>query len=299
MGWFSKKIDSAATASAARELDESLALLRSMPDEDLGLTCVIVNHCRQALEKAGYSVSQPKTLVAKKPGASLALVKMVKDFQRQGAAQMAAGLIIWVHTVRGAYHANENLRPRVLDLWRQLSRGFPHAAKHIDLVQSMVSVPVRLEGHDRFPEGFDPRPTAEQSEWQPPKFEEAGSKRRSAEMAGAQDSNNRNKVTRNSSCPCGSGKKFKHCHGALRLPDTIANCTAGRFTVHAECQRCGHVADVDWESLASQFGQHTRLGELASRMRCQKCGEKGAGWRVTENPSEGIKSERSNRSKLN
>ena len=23
------------------------------------------------------------------------------------------------------------------------------------------------------------------------------------------------KVARNSACPCGSGKKFKHCHGAL------------------------------------------------------------------------------------
>jgi preprotein translocase subunit SecA len=23
------------------------------------------------------------------------------------------------------------------------------------------------------------------------------------------------KVSRNATCPCGSGKKFKHCHGAL------------------------------------------------------------------------------------
>ncbi len=23
------------------------------------------------------------------------------------------------------------------------------------------------------------------------------------------------KVSRNAACPCGSGKKFKHCHGAL------------------------------------------------------------------------------------
>ncbi|MGA0948632.1 MAG: SEC-C metal-binding domain-containing protein, partial [Candidatus Puniceispirillaceae bacterium] len=23
------------------------------------------------------------------------------------------------------------------------------------------------------------------------------------------------KVSRNAPCPCGSGKKFKHCHGAL------------------------------------------------------------------------------------
>jgi preprotein translocase subunit SecA len=26
------------------------------------------------------------------------------------------------------------------------------------------------------------------------------------------------KVQRNSPCPCGSGRKFKHCHGALVTP---------------------------------------------------------------------------------
>jgi preprotein translocase subunit SecA len=29
------------------------------------------------------------------------------------------------------------------------------------------------------------------------------------------DSNTWGKVSRNAACPCGSGKKFKHCHGAL------------------------------------------------------------------------------------
>jgi preprotein translocase subunit SecA len=26
------------------------------------------------------------------------------------------------------------------------------------------------------------------------------------------------KVQRNAACPCGSGRKFKHCHGALVTP---------------------------------------------------------------------------------
>jgi preprotein translocase subunit SecA len=38
------------------------------------------------------------------------------------------------------------------------------------------------------------------------------------EAAGPVDPNNPSswgKVSRNAACPCGSGKKFKHCHGAL------------------------------------------------------------------------------------
>src|SRR5581483_10279105 len=35
------------------------------------------------------------------------------------------------------------------------------------------------------------------------------------------------KVGRNELCPCGSGKKFKHCHGALR--DMRAHCNSLRF----------------------------------------------------------------------
>ncbi|MEJ2116921.1 MAG: SEC-C metal-binding domain-containing protein, partial [Alphaproteobacteria bacterium] len=30
------------------------------------------------------------------------------------------------------------------------------------------------------------------------------------------DPNTWGKVARNASCPCGSGKKFKHCHGSLK-----------------------------------------------------------------------------------
>jgi preprotein translocase subunit SecA len=41
---------------------------------------------------------------------------------------------------------------------------------------------------------------------------------RSREPATAVDPNNPRtwgRVSRNAACPCGSGKKFKHCHGAL------------------------------------------------------------------------------------
>ena len=37
----------------------------------------------------------------------------------------------------------------------------------------------------------------------------------SEESRGKENSLNWGKVGRNAPCPCGSGKKFKHCHGAL------------------------------------------------------------------------------------
>lgn len=94
------------------------------------------------------------------------------------------------------------------------------------------------------------------------------------------------RIGRNAVCPCGSGKRYKHCHGALgdQHAKSIADCLTGRFFVRAKCPQCAHVADVDWRALAHQFGEEMRLNALASRMRCQRCGSKGAGWQVTKEP---------------
>ena len=35
------------------------------------------------------------------------------------------------------------------------------------------------------------------------------------EINDTNDQQNFNKVGRNEKCPCGSGKKFKHCHGNI------------------------------------------------------------------------------------
>jgi preprotein translocase subunit SecA len=43
----------------------------------------------------------------------------------------------------------------------------------------------------------------------------AKSNREPSSQAGANSSQGQTKVGRNDPCPCGSGKKFKHCHGAL------------------------------------------------------------------------------------
>ena len=43
------------------------------------------------------------------------------------------------------------------------------------------------------------------------------------------------KVGRNDPCPCGSGKKYKHCHGRLelsRLPTTDRTRLAARLSAH-------------------------------------------------------------------
>ena len=39
--------------------------------------------------------------------------------------------------------------------------------------------------------------------------------RESADVIDPEDPTTWGKVGRNSPCPCGSGKKFKHCHGAV------------------------------------------------------------------------------------
>jgi preprotein translocase subunit SecA len=50
--------------------------------------------------------------------------------------------------------------------------------------------------------------------------DEGGSRRapvvnRAAEVIDPEDPSTWGKVARNSVCPCGSGKKFKHCHGRI------------------------------------------------------------------------------------
>ena len=47
------------------------------------------------------------------------------------------------------------------------------------------------------------------------------------------------KVGRNEACPCGSGKKYKHCHGTVRLSRSgiglLAKPTTGRDAAPCPC----------------------------------------------------------------
>jgi len=93
----------------------------------------------------------------------------------------------------------------------------------------VVSVLAHLELRISTPESdlFGPRPTEMHESREDPAFAEAEVPAPSGDVAvlnrprrraagGAVDPNNAEtwgKVARNAPCPCGSGKKYKHCHG--------------------------------------------------------------------------------------
>jgi preprotein translocase subunit SecA len=61
------------------------------------------------------------------------------------------------------------------------------------------------------------QPVLENVQYQHAEFDEAQSEEAPADVVVTAQpvQNHLPKVGRNDPCPCGSGKKFKHCHGAL------------------------------------------------------------------------------------
>ena len=64
----------------------------------------------------------------------------------------------------------------------------------------------------------------------------------------------------------------------LRLEELL-----GCHAVEIECGNCGHKGLVAPHRLHDRFAGHLRLIEIASRMRCRRCGRAGAmDWRVVQ-----------------
>ena len=64
---------------------------------------------------------------------------------------------------------------------------------------------------------------------------------------------------------------MRELHDVKKLDDRF-----GQFLVRVKCPACGASRDIAAEALARLVGWSMSLASLAPRLRCSKCGAKGA-----------------------
>ncbi|MBS1207850.1 MAG: preprotein translocase subunit SecA [Proteobacteria bacterium] len=82
-----------------------------------------------------------------------------------------------------------------------------------EVVRLLMTVQIRSE--EQIEEVADTRPGVENVQYHHADYDEALATAATAEKKPLPFENNGPRVGRNDPCPCGSGKKYKHCHGAL------------------------------------------------------------------------------------
>jgi preprotein translocase subunit SecA len=90
--------------------------------------------------------------------------------------------------------------------------------------QSLPDLPDFLTGHIDPLTGLDNSNDGDGSELRPELFGSlAGSPRAATGPGGANTDNPYANldISRNALCPCGSGNKYKHCHGAISTPQSV------------------------------------------------------------------------------
>jgi hypothetical protein len=68
--------------------------------------------------------------------------------------------------------------------------------------------------------------------------------------------------------------------GIARIRDVIAN--ADHLAVHARCEHCGHIGQINWSALAISHSEEKSLRTLARSIRCKACGARGCAWQLNE-----------------
>lgn len=116
----------------------------------------MATHQRHRLSEMGFDVSDPILCVHKDPSVVFKLSQTAVGFQKQDQLLAAAGLMVWIHTLRAVVRSE--LRVDARELWRHLSRGFPYVADGAHAIELLTGTPVATDDAVMFPQGFAPDP---------------------------------------------------------------------------------------------------------------------------------------------
>ena len=143
-----------ATNRQVREAQDFLDRLKSMNSDELGIPIVATLAAADlALEERGIDVFDPFSAIAHDPSASLFFSTLVGKLQEDGRQVLAAGAMVWAHTLRAT--VNHKSRNIVRGIWAELNRGTPYVedARH-DLL-SMFGIWPDLERAGHVPIGME------------------------------------------------------------------------------------------------------------------------------------------------
>ena len=156
MSWWSRKKQAWTLAAEAAETERWVARLKETADAEIGAMLAVAtdwrNRCR---DKTGVDLLKPAECVAETPGIFGELAGLVREAQRAKRPELAAAIVIWLYTCRGA--TGERHRDNALAMWRELARGMAHVPACAAGLETALKQTLDIDGHDRFPKGFDPR----------------------------------------------------------------------------------------------------------------------------------------------
>jgi hypothetical protein len=112
------------------ELQQFVERLQSVNGDELGLVAAMATHLRHNIEREfGVRLLFPVTAIRQRPDLPIALNRLIRDFQRQGGQPLAAGVMVWLHSLRAMSPAGSpRLRNLGRAMWDELERGFDHVA---------------------------------------------------------------------------------------------------------------------------------------------------------------------------
>ncbi|AVR66481.1 hypothetical protein IPC1147_16725 [Pseudomonas aeruginosa] len=139
-----------------KEMESFVDRISSMDGSELGYLVAIATHQRHHWEDEGYNFLDPIVSYSMDPTVVLKIGRVIREYQKVGQPSDAAALMVWLHTMRvGGPH---ELRHIARQMWRQLSRGFPHVPKaSVEIARLIGDIP-RIDGYDSFPIGLTPDP---------------------------------------------------------------------------------------------------------------------------------------------
>ena len=156
MGWFKTKIDSWVGKKFDEEINGFVQSLRGMDAAELGYVVALATHLRHMMQSSGHQVMTPIIYANENSGFIYSISTAIKEAQKQGQFQKAAGLMVWHHTLRASIRPEIRLTAR--DMWSQLSRGFPHVLTAAANFKALKGIDLNTEGSNDFPLGFSPEP---------------------------------------------------------------------------------------------------------------------------------------------
>lgn len=154
---FGKMIEKWAVGKQEQELHAFAEQLQSVNGDELGLVVAMATHLRHNLEReSGVSLLFPVVASAQKPDLTVVLNRLIRDFQRQGGQPLAAGVMVWLHTLRAmSVVASPKLRNLGRKMWDELERGFDHVQWAKLTAIQMTGDVLNVDGSATRPDGLE------------------------------------------------------------------------------------------------------------------------------------------------
>lgn len=156
MGILARLISSWSLKSQMKDLQSFVGQLEAMDSNEVGFLLALATHLRNELEQEGVRLMDPLIDYPLDPTVVLRLQRLIREFQRAGSMSDAAGLMVWMHTMRvGGQH---ELRGLARKMWSELARGMPHVVGAAVDVYRLTNKFPNTSGYEQFPQGLTPVP---------------------------------------------------------------------------------------------------------------------------------------------